>query len=51
MDISKLNSMWHGESEKNVLGTMDAAVKYAKKAGFKNISLDLNDIPSIQRFS
>ena len=47
MDISKMNSMWHGESEKNALGTMEAAVKYAKKHTNEKIFVFIDEIDSV----
>lgn len=47
MDISKMNSMWHGESEKNALGTMEAAVKYAQKHPKEKIFVFIDEIDSV----
>lgn len=47
MDISKMNSMWHGESEKNALGTMEAAVKYAKEHKNEKIFVFIDEIDSV----
>ena len=47
MDISKMNSMWHGESEKNALGTMEAAVKYAQKHRDEKLFVFIDEIDSV----
>ncbi len=47
MDISKMNSMWHGESEKNILGTIDATVKYADSHPNEKIFVFLDEIDSV----
>ena len=47
MDISKMNSMWHGESEKNALGIMEAVVKYAKKHTNEKIFVFIDEIDSV----
>ena len=47
MDISKMNSMWHGESEKNALGLMEAVVKYAKKHNGEKIFVFIDEIDSV----
>ncbi len=47
MDISKMNSMWRGESEKNALGTMEAAVKYANKHPKEKIFVFIDEIDSV----
>ncbi|MBR6127331.1 AAA family ATPase [bacterium] len=47
MDISKMNSKWHGESEQNVLGTMEAAIKYAKQHTNEKIFVFIDEIDSV----
>ena len=47
MDISKMNSMWHGESEKNILGTMEATIKYAKEHPQEKVFVFLDEIDSV----
>ena len=47
MDISKMNSKWHGESEQNVLGTMEAAIKYARKNPNEKIFVFIDEIDSV----
>ena len=39
--------MWHGESEKNALGTMEAAVKYAIKHPKEKIFVFIDEIDSV----
>ena len=47
MDISKMNSKWHGESEQNVLGTMQAVVKAANKNPDKKYFVFIDEIDSV----
>ena len=47
MDISKMNSKWHGESEQNVLGTMEAVIKEAKKNPDKKYFVFIDEIDSV----
>ena len=47
MDISKLNSKWHGESEHNVLGTMEAIVKEANKHPNEKYFVFIDEIDSV----
>ena len=47
MDISKMNSKWHGESEQNVLGTMEAVVKQAQKNPDKKYFVFIDEIDSV----
>ena len=47
MDISKLNSKWHGESEQNVLGTMEAIVKEANKHPNEKYFVFIDEIDSV----
>ena len=47
MDISKMNSKWHGESEQNVLGTMKAAIKYADKHKDEKVFVFIDEIDSV----
>ena len=47
MDVSKMNSKWHGESEQNILGTMKAAIKYAKKHPDEKIFVFIDEIDSV----
>lgn len=47
MDISKMNSKWHGESEQNVLGTMKAAIKYAEKHKDEKVFVFIDEIDSV----
>ncbi len=47
MDISKMNSKWHGESEQNVLGTMKAAIKYARKHKNEKVFVFIDEIDSV----
>lgn len=47
MDISKMNSKWHGESEQNILGTMEAAIKYAKKNPKEKVFVFIDEIDSV----
>lgn len=47
MDISKMNSKWHGESEQNILGTMEATIKYAKEHPNEKVFVFLDEIDSV----
>ncbi len=47
MDISKLNSKWHGESEQNILGTIDAVIKHANKNPKEKIFVFIDEIDSV----
>ena len=47
MDVSKMNSKWFGESEQNILGTMEATVKYAQKHKDEKIFVFLDEIDSV----
>ena len=47
MDVSKMNSKWFGESEQNILGTMEATVKYAKEHKDEKIFVFLDEIDSV----
>ncbi len=47
MDVSKMNSKWHGESEQNILGTMKAAIKYAQKHRDEKIFVFIDEIDSV----
>jgi SpoVK/Ycf46/Vps4 family AAA+-type ATPase len=47
MDVSKMNSKWHGESEQNILGTMKAAIKYAHKHPNEKIFVFIDEIDSV----
>ncbi len=47
MDISKMNSKWHGESEQNILGTMEATIKYANEHPKEKIFVFLDEIDSV----
>lgn len=47
MDISKLNSKWYGESEQNVLGTMEAIVKEANKHPNEKYFVFIDEIDSV----
>lgn len=47
MDISKMNSKWHGESEQNILGTMEAAIKHAKKNPKEKVFVFIDEIDSV----
>ncbi len=47
MDISKMNSKWHGESEQNILGTMEATIKYAKEHPSEKVFVFLDEIDSV----
>lgn len=47
MDISKMNSKWHGESEQNVLGTMEAVIKEAKKNPKQKYFVFIDEIDSV----
>lgn len=47
MDISKMNSKWFGESEQNVLGTMNAVIKYAQKNPKEKIFVFIDEIDSV----
>lgn len=47
MDISKMNSKWHGESEQNILGTMESTIKYAKEHPSEKVFVFLDEIDSV----
>ncbi len=47
MDISKMNSKWHGESEQNILGTMESTIKYAQKHPDEKVFVFLDEIDSV----
>lgn len=47
MDISKMNSKWFGESEQNVLGTMEAILKEADKNPNENYFVFIDEIDSV----
>ncbi len=47
LDISKMNSKWHGESEQNVLGTMNAIIKYAGKNPKEKVFVFIDEIDSV----
>lgn len=47
LDISKMNSKWHGESEQNVLGTMTAVIKYADKHPKEKVFVFIDEIDSV----
>ena len=47
MDISKMNSKWHGESEQNVIGTMEAVIKEAKKNPKQKYFVFIDEIDSV----
>ncbi|MBR1775457.1 ATP-binding protein [bacterium] len=47
MDISKMNSKWYGESEQNVLGTMEAIIKYAENNPKEKIFVFIDEIDSV----
>ena len=47
MDISKMNSKWHGESEQNVLGTMQAIIKDANKNPDQKYFVFIDEIDSV----
>ncbi len=47
MDISKMNSKWHGESEQNVLGTMESVIKEANKNPDKKYFVFIDEIDSV----
>lgn len=47
LDISKMNSKWHGESEQNVLGTMNAIIKYADKNPKEKVFVFIDEIDSV----
>ncbi len=47
MDVSKMNSKWFGESEQNILGTMEATVKYARKHQNEKVFVFIDEIDSV----
>ena len=47
IDISKMNSKWHGESEQNVLGTMEAVIKEAQRHPDKKYFVFIDEIDSV----
>ena len=47
LDISKMNSKWHGESEQNILGTMKAIIKEAQKNPKNKYFVFIDEIDSV----
>ena len=47
LDVSKMNSKWHGESEQNILGTIKAVLKEAKKHPDQKFFVFIDEIDSV----